>query len=584
MSSGTAVRVLVVEDGSVSARTLRMQLENLGYDVVGVFASGEEAVQSVQAMKRDVQACGGFGVGEHVSGLPDILLVDISLAGSMDGVEVVEHVRRVHDVPVIYLTAATDDATFQRAKETNPFAWLAKPVTPDSLHRSIGMALYKRELDAQLRRNEEKYRGIVQTMSEGLVLLDTDLHIVFSNASFLAMAGGEYSGVMAPLLFESLLCDATRRDFFMTLAKVRSGGRGGLAGNILRAGGGSVPVRISMTMWGDLSAADDADRAGCGIICVITDRTEQLASASALREVESKYRTLFENALDGIYQSTPEGRFLEVNPAMAAIFGYDSPSAMVELVRDIGTQMYVDAGDRKIFLQALWENEQVSRFQVRMKRRSGERIWVELSSRAVWGADGAISHIEGMLFDVTDRKKVEMDLRRRASRDDLTGLYNRHYFREWLNGALASAFRNGTRLALLYIDLNGFKNVNDTYGHLEGDRVLRELAVRIRDRVRDCDMVARIGGDEFCVVLEGLSGADDARRVAHEIGEALVQPLSGNGPVHSISGSVGIAVFPDDGGDVDSLLHCADEAMYCAKTDASSVFAFWSRKGEARKA
>lgn len=554
-----SVRVLVVEDGTVSAQALLFQLQRLGHEVVGIFPSGEEAVGSVCSLR------------------PDVVLIDIGLAGQIDGVETAEQISVIYDVPVVYLTSTSDDATFQRAKITNPFAWLSKPTTSDDLHRAICMALYKQELYGKLKTSEEKYRGIVENMSEGLVILDADLCIAFANARFLSMVREfDVTGAKGEP-FASFLCDGTLADFSAGREALSDLGRLVIQGSIIAKDGASIPAGFSMSRWGDVSCPKGCSLASrFGYVCVVNDLTEQVAAASALREAESKYRTLFENALDGIFQSLPDGRFREVNSAMAAIFGYDSPLSMVREISNAAVDLYASPEDRLVFLEALKLKEQVSRFQVRMKKRCGSKIWVEISARAVRAKDGTIQLIEGILFDITDRKVTELDLRRRASRDDLTGLYNRVFFREWLNGAMSSAERNGSHLGMLYIDLNSFKSVNDTYGHNVGDMVLRELASRICETVRECDMVARIGGDEFCVVLQGVSTVDDVCRVSQKISETLMKPLTVDSMILQLGGSVGIAIYPEDGTDVDTLLHRADEAMYRVKQNGTRGYTFWN--------
>ncbi|WP_276512311.1 diguanylate cyclase domain-containing protein [Desulfovibrio subterraneus] len=560
-NSSFVARVLVIEDGAVSAKAICLQLTQLGYIVAGVFASGEEALSRVCELA------------------PDVVVMDIGLAGKLDGVDTAEQIHRLYDVPVVYLTSATDDATFQRAKLTNPLAWLEKPVSLETLHRGLRMALYQRELYRKLRISEAKYRRIVETMSEGLVILDAEYRIIFANSRFQSQIQCDSEGCFN-FFFPSMLSADTAEYLLDQIAHLDDSGKIVVDGYLRSAGGGELPVRFSVASWGgtgEICHCEIADRHG--YICVVNDMSAQRASELARREAENRYRTLFESVLDGVYQSLPDGRFLEVNPAMAAMFGYDSPSAMIMEVGDISTQLYADPADRALFLDVLRENGRVSRHQVRMKKRNGEVIWVELSAHAVCNEDDEILSVEGMLFDITERKLTEQDLRRRASRDDLTGLYNRVYFREWFDNALVLATRNTNRLGLLYVDLNDFKKVNDMFGHMAGDKVLREVAVRLRDCVRESDMVARIGGDEFCVALEGLHSSEDAMRVAMEINQTLSRPLKLNDTEVSVGASLGVAIFPDDGMVAEDLLGRADTAMYKAKQDGAGVM-FWRALGK----
>lgn len=570
------VRVLIAEDATVSACALAMQLRSLGYDVVGVFDSGEAVVTQVIQLR------------------PDIILIDISLAGEMDGIETADRISREYDAPIIYLTSSTDDDTFHRARRTNPFAWLDKPASTNDLRMAISMALYRKNIFQQLERSEEKYRRIVETMSEGLVMLDGMGRINFANTRFATLLGSAESCVGTRL--SDMLIPADAEAFVGGVRRLGEPFRNGAPAEIckpcdrentqsesdrlvmqtlLAAEDGSyVPVRISASRWGmECGVGDCPD---CGIVCVISDLTEQMAAAAALREAESRYRALFENALDGVFQSLPDGRFVDVNPALAAMFGFASPQVMVDEVVSLADQLYECPEDREGLMAALSGNELVNRYQVRVKRRDGSPFWAEITARAVRDPQGNTRYYEGMCLDITDRKVTEQDLRRRASRDDLTGLYNRVFFREWLHGALASATRKGNRLGVLYVDLDAFKQVNDSYGHLFGDAVLREMASRIREQVRECDMVARIGGDEFCVVLEGLHSPDDVCRVSRHISESLSRPITAQGRQVQLGASVGIAVFPDDGKEAEELLNRADEAMYRAKSQVGSGFCFWS--------
>lgn len=164
-----------------------------------------------------------------------------------------------------------------------------------------------------------------------------------------------------------------------------------------------------------------------------------------------------------------------------------------------------------------------------------------------------------------ERKRAEEEMRRRAHFDPVTGLANRALFDDRLAHALARARRHRERVALLYADLDGFKAVNDALGHAAGDDVLRRIARRLRGAVRESETAARIGGDEFAVLVESLRDPADARRVAERIAAALRRPLQIEGRDARVTASVGIAIFPDDARDPQSLLRCADRAMFRAK-------------------
>lgn len=302
---------------------------------------------------------------------------------------------------------------------------------------------------------------------------------------------------------------------------------------------------------------------------------ERRAIEDSLRQAEEKYRTIFEQAVEGVYRTSVEGGVLEANPAMARILGYGSPQELMQEVTDLGRQVYVKDVDREELIARAMAAQGVHHHTVRMRRKDGEIIWVELSMRAVKDGAGGVRYIEGIMSDVTERKVGEMDLKRKATIDELTGIPNRFLFLDRLEQTLAHARRYSSPFALLFVDLNLFKDINDTYGHREGDKVLALVARRIQERVRGSDTVARLGGDEFAVIVGNLKSNDDAARVADAIVEAIGRPFEVQGASCQVGAAVGISVFPMDGETADDLLHKADSAMYRAKRSGHGSFRFW---------
>src|SRR5262249_9574583 len=207
--------------------------------------------------------------------------------------------------------------------------------------------------------------------------------------------------------------------------------------------------------------------------------------------------------------------------------------------------------------------------EYRYVRPAGRIVWIHDRSAMVRDADGAPLLVQGVMFDVTATKEAELRMRHLAYHDALTGLPNRAMLQEHLELALARARRRDLAVAVLFLDLDAFKPINDTHGHGVGDEVLQHVASRIRSVVRETDLVARQGGDEFLVLLADLEGGpegQDAHAVVAEakerISATLSDPLELHVGVLSVRASVGSAVFPFEAGDVRSLLRIADEAMY----------------------
>ena len=206
-----------------------------------------------------------------------------------------------------------------------------------------------------------------------------------------------------------------------------------------------------------------------------------------------------------------------------------------------------------------WKGELINR------RKSGEVYWEEVHLAPVKDAIGHVTHYVAVQLDITERKQAYERIAYMAHHDVLTNLPNRSLFFEKVAQALELVKRHGTRLALLFIDLDKFKPINDTWGHAMGDLVLQAAAKRITNRVRAADTVGRIGGDEFVVLLTDLQDAESAVRVAEGIGELLRQPFVLIDQSLSISSSIGMAFYPDHGQDPIELARHADEAMYQAK-------------------
>ncbi|HZH56427.1 MAG TPA: EAL domain-containing protein [Burkholderiaceae bacterium] len=298
----------------------------------------------------------------------------------------------------------------------------------------------------------------------------------------------------------------------------------------------------------------------------IQDATNQKETEAAFLEAERRYRSIFENTMEGIYQSTPDGRFITANPAFARMHGYDRPEDLINSVDNIRTDFYIDPERRDEFLRRIMKDGVVKDFESQVYRRDRSIIWVSENVRAVKNEDGEVMFFEGTIEDITKRKLQEAVAQFQATHDSLTGLLNRSALSKRLETALRN--RPGDRyVAVLYVDVDQFKYINDSLGHHVGDQFLRIVASRLCSCLRNTDSVARQGGDEFIILLENLASREEAAQIAQNILSTIAQPWRISDYEYDIHAtcSIGISIAPSDANDVDTMLRHADAAMFRAK-------------------
>jgi diguanylate cyclase (GGDEF)-like protein/PAS domain S-box-containing protein len=325
------------------------------------------------------------------------------------------------------------------------------------------------------------------------------------------------------------------------------------------------------------------DATHSGLEGFIHDISERKVAERALLEAERKYRSIFENATEGIFQSTAEGRYLEANPALARIYGYDTPGALVASLSNIGAQLYVEPGRREEFERLVRAHGAVQGFVSQVYRRDGEVIWVSENARPVYDHAGRLLHYEGTVVDVSDSRRYEEQLKHQASHDALTHLPNRALLYDRLSQAIAHATRYGGLVGVAFVDLDYFKIVNDSLGHDTGDALLKAMAERMTACVRGSDTVARPGGDEFVLVISGEPDEAALAFTLERIRKGVAEPWQAHGRELRVTCSIGAALYPRDGADDATLLKNADIAMYRAKAAGRNAIEFFSGGGVNRE-
>ncbi len=274
----------------------------------------------------------------------------------------------------------------------------------------------------------------------------------------------------------------------------------------------------------------------------ISDITKQ-------KQAEANYRGIVENALEGIFQTSISGQYLSTNPALAKIYGYESSHALINTLTDIKSQLYVNTDQRQKFIQLLQDQEVICNFESQVYRQDGSIIWISENARAVKDESGNILYYEGTVEDITERKRIKEALHFKAFYDSLTNLPNRAFLMNKLNYLLEKCgqdyiknVENPFQFAILFLDLDRFKLINDSLGHLVGDKLLIQIARRLENCVRKSDTVSRLGGDEFTVILEEVENIEQAVNIAQRIIDTINQPFDIEGNLIYTGTSIGVWV------------------------------------------
>ena len=301
--------------------------------------------------------------------------------------------------------------------------------------------------------------------------------------------------------------------------------------------------------------------------------TERQQGEQSIRASETRYRLLFERNLAGVFRTTISGQFLECNPAAAQLFGYESPQQVLSLP---ALNLYDGASDREALLAKLKSEKFLTNYTLKLRRKNGDPVWAMLNVSLVQSGHGEEEILEGTLVDITERKLAEERIESLAYYDTLTALPNRLLLLDRLSQGLAAARRQDQKLALLFFDLDRFKNINDSLGHSIGDVLLQEVATRLKACTREQDTVARLGGDEFLIVLNGVTDVSHVAVAAERFMDTMLAEFVIQGHSLSVGCSIGISIFPDHGADTETLIKHADAAMYCAKDRGRNNFQFFT--------
>lgn len=524
-------RIMIVEDERVVALDLKISLETLGYDVVGIASEAQRAVDEVARLQ------------------PDLVLMDIHLDGGSDGTEAAAQIRERWRLPVVFLTAYADEETLSRAELSLPYGYLVKPFQLRELSATVRMALARRIVERQLEHAEERLRLAIDAASLGVFECEPGSDSVVVDGRTEWITGSEDAGQVLPRdSFWGCIDDADR------LAVKRDLDAGQVVSRTVR-----MRFANRERGWADMLARlYDTRSDGARVIGVLRDVTQRHLADERLRQAQ----VVFDSSVQGLIVLDAAGRIISTNPAFTRMTGYArdavlgrEPAEFVVTRRrhDQEATAELDAADDH------WQGEAA------YLRTDGQIFLAWQQHCTVRDDAGQVSHHVLILNDFSALRRMQGELNFLAYHDALTGLGNRRLLDERLVAELAAAARSERRLALLFIDLDGFKLINDTLGHAHGDAELKAVAERLRQCVRPSDVIARFGGDEFVVLVPDLANVNAVDALAEHILREIRRPLFVAGQEISISASIGIALFPDHGSDAAALIKASDSAMYEAK-------------------
>jgi diguanylate cyclase (GGDEF)-like protein/PAS domain S-box-containing protein len=313
------------------------------------------------------------------------------------------------------------------------------------------------------------------------------------------------------------------------------------------------------------------------VVSVLTDLTQRREMEQALRESETRFRDFAEAASEFVWETDLQGRFIYVSSRVESVWGYRESELLGRTPLELAPP-----GEAERVRQWLERNMQpdgsFKDLEQRIIGKHGDVRWLQINAVGLFDAAGRRIGQRGAARDITDRKQAEARISHLATRDALTNLPNRVLLNDRLQHALAAARRQEETVAVMFIDLDRFKTINDSLGHDVGDDLLCEVAQRLGRCVRDSDTLARLGGDEFVIVLDGLKDPADARVVGNSVMQSLSAPFMIRGHRLVTSASIGVSCYPDDGQDGAALMRHADIAMYHAKGIGRNALQFFSQE------
>ncbi|MDO9477844.1 MAG: diguanylate cyclase, partial [Pseudohongiella sp.] len=537
-------KILIVEDETIVAMDIKRRLEKLGYQVTGLAAKAKQALELVE------------------NDQPDIILMDIHLNDTLDGIDIANQINLKYRIPVIFVTAYSEDSTMSRASQARPYGYLLKPFSERDLCAVIRISLERSKWDMELLRREAHLKLAIDAANMGTweISEHTGSYIQLAN-----LPNQDLAHISSWEEFRLLITASDRTRVDIEIIALHSRAKDTVEVEFEIVDPRARPrFYVLYGIAGKFGALHGRDAVG-----VIQDITERKLVEKELRQAA----LVFNTSSEAIVIVNQDLAVMNANSAFYRMTGQNEAEVQGQTLAllssgNVGLEVWTDM-TAKLAEGASWRGE------IRSYRSNGELFNALVNISPITQAGHTNWQFVILISDISEIRSAQAELAYIAYYDALTELPNRLLFMDRLDMAMARVERTNQQLALLFIDLDHFKRVNDTLGHQVGDQMLRKVADRLRPVLRHSDTLCRIGGDEFIVMVDTFTAIDDLEVLARKIIDVVHQPMLLGNNEFMPACSVGISMYPTDTRDRDDLVKMADTAMYSAKNMGRCCFAFY---------